>query len=488
MLFTRRHSRPLVTAAIMAAMFMVAVEATIVSTAMPKIVADLGGLRLYSWVFSSFLLAQTATTVVFGKLADLYGRKPVMQLGIAFFLVGSLGAGFATSMTAMIAFRVVQGIGAGAIQPVSLTIVADLYPGNQRGKVQGYLASVWAISAVVGPIVGGLIIHYFTWAWIFWLNVPVGLAAALGFEAFLRENVERKRQKVDAAGAALFTLAVSSLLIGLSTVGSEPLQSRLAFAIFVVSAVLFWFQERRAVDPMMSFALWSSRPIALCNAASGVATMALMGLTTFLPMFVQGVMHRSPVVAGLTLTTMLVGWPAGATLSARLFQRLGLRSILVAGSLFVPLGAIGFVFLTPDSSIVLPAFGSLVMGFGMGLMSVSALILIQGIVDWPQRAGVTASNLFARNLGSTLGATVLGAVLDSGLTHAGRLHPISSDQLRRLLDAANPGAVDTGVQAVLNTSLHLTFLAMLLISVGVALLAVLVPATAAQSLVEEPAE
>ena len=189
--------RPLVIAAVMASMAMVAIEATIVSTAMPQIVTQLGGLHLYSWVFSSFLLAQTAMTVVFGKLADLYGRKPIVLIGIAIFLVGSVLAGFAWSMPAMIVFRLIQGIGAGAIQPVTLTIVGDLYPARERGKIQGYLASVWAIAAVVGPMAGGLLIRDLSWAWIFWINIPIGLASAAGFIAFLHEHERRERPSID---------------------------------------------------------------------------------------------------------------------------------------------------------------------------------------------------------------------------------------------------------------------------------------------------
>jgi multidrug resistance protein len=183
----RTTNRPLVIAAIMASMAMVAIEATIVSTVMPQIASELGGLHLYSWVFASFLLAQTAMTVVFGKLSDLYGRKPVMFVGIGIFLVGSVLAGFSWSMPAMICFRLIQGIGAGAIQPVSLTIVGDLYPARERGKVQGYLASVWAVSAVVGPMIGALIVQKLEWGWIFWMNVPIGLAAAALFWRHLHE-------------------------------------------------------------------------------------------------------------------------------------------------------------------------------------------------------------------------------------------------------------------------------------------------------------
>jgi len=484
---TKSH-RPLVIASVMAAMFMIAIEATIVSTAMPQIVAQLGGLHLYSWVFSSFLLTQTAMTVVFGKLSDLYGRKPVMLVGIAIFLLGSVLAGFAWSMPAMIVFRLIQGIGAGAVQPVAMTIVADLYPARERGKIQGYLASVWAISAVAGPVVGGLIIRNMSWAWIFWLNVPVGLAAAAGFVAFLQEDVKRERRAIDFGGAALFTAAVASLMIALTDAGTgEEAQALLAAGLFCLCAFLFVVQEQRAADPMISFTLWSRRPIAAANGAGLLAGMALMGLTTFLPMYVQGVLNRSPVVAGLALTMMVLGWPAGATMAARLFPRFALRRIMVTGATLLPAGALIFVFLTPESSPVAAGIGSLVMGFGMGLVSVSSLVLIQEIVDWSQRGSATASNLFARNLGSTLGATLLGAVLNYGLSHSKGIAAVTSDQLRQLLEAPT-GAGDAAIRLALQQSLHLTFWAMLAISLAIVLLALLVPSGPTSRTREAPAE
>jgi len=440
-------------------MVMIAIEATIVSTAMPQIVAQLGGLHLYSWIFSSFLLTQTAMTVVFGKLADVYGRKPMMLVGIAIFLSGSILAGFSGSMMSMVVFRLIQGIGAGAIQPVAMTIVADLYPARERGKIQGYLASVWAISAVLGPITGAFIIRDWSWPWIFWINVPIGIAAAVGFTVFLHEHAKHERRSVDTVGAALFTVAVASLLIALTEAGtSNHTPGLVACGVFCVSSILFVAQERRAADPMISFALWSRRPIAAANSVGLLSSMALIGLTTFLPMYVQGVLHRSPVVAGLALTMMLVGWPVGATWAARSFHRFGLRRILVAGSMLVPIGTAVFVFLTPESSPIAAGFGSLVMGFGMGLISLSSIVLIQEIVDWSQRGSATASNIFARNLGSTLGATALGAVLNYGLIHANGGKAVTSDQLRRLLEApAGTMAANTGIGFALQHSLNLTF-------------------------------
>ena len=352
------------------------------------IVAQLGP-AVHSWSFSSFQLTQLLLTVAFGKLADLYGRKPVMLLGIAIFLVGSVLAGLAWSMPAMIVFRLIQGVGAVAMLPVALTIVADLYPARERGKVQGYLASVWVISAVVGPMVGGLIIRNLSWAWIFWINIPIGLAAAAGFIAYLHENIRHEPRSIDIAGAVLFTIAIAALMIALT---SDDMPALLAAGLFCLSSALFVIQERRASDPMVSFALWSRRPIAATNGVAVLSNMALMGLTTFLPMYVQGVLHRSPVVAGLTLTMLLLGWPVAATLASRVFQRFGLRRIMVAGSVLLPAGAIVFVLLTPESSPVTAALGSLVMGFGLGLVSMSSLVLIRRSLLGParQRHGVYA--------------------------------------------------------------------------------------------------
>ena len=489
-------NRPLVLASVIAAMFMVAIEATIVSTVMPQIAGQLGGLNLYSWVFSAFLLTQTATTVVFGKLSDLFGRKPVLLFGIAIFLVGSVLAGFAWSMPSMIVFRLIQGIGAGSIQPVGMTVVGDLYSARERGKIQGFLASVWGISAVLGPLAGGLIIQKLSWAWVFWINVPVGLVAAGGFALFLHEGVAHRRRSIDIAGAALFTVSVASLMVGLTEFGtSDTTGAVVATVLFVVSGVLFLWQERHAADPMVELGLWARRPIAAANGASLLAGMAVIGLTTFLPMYVQGVLRQSALVAGFALTMLVLGWPIGATLAAHALVRFGLRSVLVLGSVLLPVGAIAFLLLTPGSSPILAGAGSLVMGFGMGLLSTSSLVLVQELVDWAQRGSATASNLFSRNLGSTLGATVFGAVLNYGLVHSPG-GGVTSAQLRGLLDAV-PGsgvaspAVQAGaepIRAVLHQSLHLTFWAVFVIATLTVLLAAFVPTVSLKRVEEAPAE
>ncbi len=471
--------RPLVLASVMAAMFMIAIEATIVSTAMPQIAGQLGDLHLYSWVFSAFLLTQTTTAVVFGKLADLYGRKPVLLVGIAVFVVGSILCGIAWSLPSLIGFRLVQGIGAGAMQPVCLTIVGDLYPAHERGKVQGYLASVWGVSSVLGPLAGGLIIQHASWAWIFWINVPIGLAASAGFVAFLHERVDHRRRSVDVAGAVLSMVAIAALMVALTEMGRDGgTTAWVAGSFCATSVVLFVLQERRARDPILSLRVWAHRAIATANGATLMSGMAVIGLTTFLPMYVQAVMNRSALVAGLALTMMVLGWPIGATVAAKSMFRFGVRRILLFGAALLPAGAIVFLFLGPQASPAVAGMGSAVMGLGMGFLSTSAIVIIQDSVGWAERGAATASNIFARNLGSTLGATVLGTVLNVSLAADGGSGAIHPEQIRHLLDHPAALAGDGAMRAALGQSLHVTFLGVFLIAVLTLLFATLVPAVA----------
>jgi len=450
----------------MLATFTSAIEATIVATAMPRIVGELGGFAYYSWVFSAYLLAQTTTTVIYGKLSDMYGRRPVLIGGIVLFLLGSLLCGFANTMAALIVMRLLQGLGAGAIQPVTTTIVGDLYMLEERGKVQGLLASVWASSAVIGPLAGALIVNNFSWAWIFWVNIPFGFISIAGFVLFLHETVETRSRDIDYLGVVLFSIATVALLILLTETSAPIKVSLLLAAVMLASGALFLWQERRAPEPMISLELWSRRLIATCNGASLVAGMTLIGLTTILPLYVQGVLGRTPIVAGFTLTSLVIGWPLAVTLSSRLFRLFGIKPTLRAGSLLFPFGAIFLVLLTPQSHPGVAAIGAFAMGFGMGLSSLTCIVLIQDSVEWSMRGSATASFMFARSLGSTLGATVLGAILNIGIARfatgetAGRVHEIL-DRPAGLADAAH----DLLVQDVLARAVHLTYWGVLALAI-----------------------
>ena len=462
----------------MASTAMVALEATIVATAMPNIVADLGGLNLYSWVFATFLLAQTATTVVFGKLADVRGRKPVMLSGLAVFIVASVLAGFSTSMTWMIIFRLAQGFGAGAIVPMAMTIVGDMYRPAERGKVQGYLASVWATCAVLGPVLGSLIIREFSWSWLFWMNVPIGLASGFGFIRYYHEQKKgAEKVAIDYGGAALFIVAVTALMLFLTHfTNPETWLTAIELAAFVLSGIAFVMLERRVQDPMVSFRLWAIRPIAVCNLATLFCGMAMMGLTTFLPMYLQAVAHRSPVTSGFALTMMMIGWPLGSILAARTFVRVGLRRYLLLGSAAVPLGGACFVFLTPQGSAILPALGSFVMGLGFGVANVCTMIMIQESVSASERGSVTASNIFARNLGSTLGAAAFGAMQTFVFNRYPGAAGAQMDKLRDLLSAVSANiAADDVVRRALEKSLDMTFVCIFAVSLLVLISMLLLP-------------
>ncbi|WP_338664202.1 MDR family MFS transporter [Pararoseomonas sp. SCSIO 73927] len=464
--------RPLILASVMVALFMVSIESTIVSTAMPQIAGRLGDLHLYSWVFAAFLLTQTAMTVVFGKLADIYGRRPVMLAGIGIFLVGSLLCGLAWSIPSLIVFRLVQGIGAGAVLPVAQTVVGDLYSAQERGKVQGWLASVWGLSSVLGPLAGGIIVERASWPWIFWINLPIGVLAAIGFARFLRETVVRERRPVDVVGAALLTLTVAALMAAVTDPGT-PL-SLVSAAVFLPALAGFLWWERRAADPVLDIALWARQAIATNNLVVFLGGAALIGLTTFLPMYVQGVLGRSALTAGFALTMTVLGWPVGAAVGARSFGRLGLRGCLLLGAALMPVGAVAFVLLGPGSSPVLAGAGSFVIGLGMGFLNTAAVVMVQEVVGWSQRGSATASAIFSRNLGSALGAAVLGGVLNLSLSRS-LAGGMESESLRRLLEGGGGAVADAAVRTALDGALHLTFWAVLALSLGCLVVGFLVP-------------
>lgn len=411
-----RTRRGPVLAALVLAMFMAAIEGTIVATAMPDIAASLGGFALYSWVFSSYLLMQAVTTPLFGKLADLHGRKPVFVAGVTVFLIGSLACGFAPSMPWLIAFRLVQGLGAGAVQPVTSTLAGDLYAFHERARVQGWLSSVWGLSAVAGPLAGGLIVRHLDWAWIFWLNVPFGLLAILGVTLFLHEEVERRRRIVDRRGVALLLVGFAAAIVLLTQAPTLTWPLRLGLGLLtVVALTLFWCHEGRAPEPIMPPALWRDRLVATANLATLGAGTVMIAVITFLPTYAQGVMGTSALVAGFTLTTMSIGWPLASVAAGHLMVARGTRFTARAGGVALTLGASMFLALDAIRTPWYAAASSLVVGVGMGLLMTTFLVAVQTRVDWARRGAATATNMLMRILGNALGAALLGGVVNAAL-------------------------------------------------------------------------
>jgi EmrB/QacA subfamily drug resistance transporter len=463
----RQTHRKLVLTALVVAMFLAAIEGTIVATAMPSIASRLGGFSLYSWVFSSYLLMQAVTTPIFGKLADLFGRKPVFIVGVLIFLVGATLCGFAQSMGMLVAFRFLQGIGAGAVLPMSATLAGDLYSLRERGRIQGYLASVWGISSILGPLAGGIIVDHVDWHWIFWLNIPFGLVSVGLIALFLHEKVEHRRRSIDFAGAGLLLAGLSALMLALTQ--AEDWGARWAVGLAtgaVLTLLLFVRQQRSAPDPMMHFELWSNPIIRRGNLAILCAGIAMIGLITFLPTFVQGVLGGSALAGGFTLSGMSIGWPLASVFAGRSFIRLGVRTLVRAGGAFVTAGAL-VVGLFATEGALQAGLGAFLMGMGFGLLNTTYIVAIQTSVPWAQRGVATATNMLMRNLGNAIGAAMLGGMLNIRLAEyidrRGLSSAISLDSVRDLIQHAPGTGLTVPPEALrvlqdgLSTSLLLVF-------------------------------
>ncbi|WCK54940.1 MDR family MFS transporter [Aneurinibacillus sp. Ricciae_BoGa-3] len=449
----KRTNRKAVLISIMLSMFMASIEGTIVATAMPNIVAELGGFSLFSWVFSVFLLMQAVTIPIYGKLSDLFGRKPVFILGITVFLVGSTLCGFARTMTALILFRLIQGFGAGAVQPIASTIVGDMYTLEERAKIQGYLSSVWGISSIVGPALGGVFVQYVHWSWVFWLNIPLGVAAIVGISLFLHEGIEKHNPGIDYAGSILLMVWVSSLILILTQGGTRFAWTSgpiiLLAVVFVVTIALFWLRETRADAPVMPLRIWRNRLIAVANFASLTTGAVMIGVSSFLPTYVQGVMGYSPIVAGFTLSAMSFGWPVASAIGGRLMMKIGFRKNALIGGCSLVAGAAILLSIHPQQSLYITGAGALLIGVGMGFASTTFIVSIQSSVDWETRGAATAGNMFMRILGNTIGAALFGGLLNNRLQNELSLHGLHIP-----LDQITGGLLHTGKNAMLPATLH----------------------------------
>ena len=336
---------------------LVAIDVTILATAVPSLVSDLGGFSQFPWLFSIYLLAQAVSVPIYGKLSDLFGRKPVMLIGITLFVLGSALCGAAWSMPALIVFRAIQGLGAGAVLPMSMTIIGDLYTLEERARVQGYVASVWGIASVVGPTLGGVFSDYLSWRWIFFVNIPIGIAAATMLWRRFDERVERKKHRIDYAGAVLLAVGGSLLVLGPAR-GWHPVGlglDRPASACFVAAAVLlvlFGLVERRATEPILPLWIFGHRILNGTNAASLVVGVLLIGLVSYVPLYAQGVLGSSALVGGFAVATMTVGWPISAALSGRLYMRIGFRDTGFIGAALLLLGTGLLLTVGADSTVL----------------------------------------------------------------------------------------------------------------------------------------
>lgn len=415
-----RSERGPILIALMLTTGLVAIDSTILATAVPSIVADLGGFSQFPWLFSVYLLAQAVSVPLYAKLSDTIGRKPIVLIGIGLFLLGSVLCGFAWSMPALIAFRAVQGLGAGAIQPMAVTIAGDIYTVAERAKAQGYLASVWAISSVVGPTLGGLFSEFTSWRWIFFVNVPLCILAGWMLMRTFHEKIERRRHRIDYAGSILLTSGMTLLILAVLEGGTgwawNSVWSIGSFVLGGLILVAFVLVERRAAEPVLPLWVFSRRLLVTTTLVSLGVGAILIGLTSYVPTYLEGTVHVTPLISGLAVAALTIGWPIAASQSGRFYLRIGFRNTALLGSAIALVGAITLAATSVHPSVAFVAISCFIVGLGMGLIATPTLIAAQSSVDWNERGVVTGTNMFARSIGSAVGVAVFGAIANSIIT------------------------------------------------------------------------
>ncbi len=463
----------------MMATFMAAMESSIVATAMPTIVAELGGFHLFSWAFAAYLLTQAVTIPIYGRLADLYGRKRVFYAGAGLFLFASTLCGFAWAMLPLILFRALQGAGAGAIQPIATTIVGDIYQPTERAKVQGYISGVFGVAAIIGPTLGAFLVQHVTWSLVFWINLPIGAVTFVMFGLFLHEHQVPRRHRIDYFGSALMMFGAGGLMLALVQVGnSGGVATILMLAAGGIAALwVLVIHERGAAEPVLPLRLWRDRVIAVGSLSGFTGGVVMMAINAFLPLYVQGAMGRSPTAAGLALGAASVSWTFASLAAGRLMIRTSYRLAATIGGVSLIAGTSVLMGLGPASSLLWAGFGSLLIGIGMGFCNTSFLVSTQARVGWNERGMATSSIMFMRIVGNSVGAAVFGAILNFGINL--RI-PNAGDAVNRLLEPAarqGLGAVEIArLSHAVAGSLHYVYVVAGLVAVISLLLALALPA------------
>jgi EmrB/QacA subfamily drug resistance transporter len=476
----------MVFAGLMAGMAVAALDQTIVSTALPTIVGDLGGLDRISWIVTAYVLASTAVMPLVGKLSDIYGRKPLFQASIALFTLGSLLCGLSATMNQLIAFRAIQGVGAGSLIVLVFAIVGDILSPRDRGRYQGLIASVFAVSSVIGPFIGGFIVDNFDWSWVFFVNIPVGIAALAITQRALHIPIRRLPQKIDWLGAILLMGGVVCLILATVWGGNEyGWASAQIIGLFVAGlalVVLFVTHARRIEDPVVPVRLFRTDVFRAIIAISVAVGMAMFGAIVFLPLYLQVVQGRSATNSGLLMLPLMVGVLIASITSGRLVSRIGrYRVFPIIGSALMVAGYVGFASMDESTPIVLVWAFMLVTGLGLGAITPILVTAVQNAVDWTDLGAATSATTFFRQLGASFGTAIFGAVFYARFSNlAKEMVPGSAIDPRRLLGSpeqirALPPAVQTTVTDVVQRSLQTVFTLAIPLAVLTFVLAWLVP-------------
>jgi EmrB/QacA subfamily drug resistance transporter len=415
-------------AALMLGMFLAALDQTIVSTALPTIVGDLGGLNHFSWVVTSYLLASTVSTPLYGKLGDMMGRKPVFLAAILIFLAGSMLAGLSQTMTQLIGFRALQGIGAGGLLVGAQAIIADIVPPRQRGRYMGLIGSVFAVASVAGPLLGGFLVETFSWRWVFYVNVPIGALAVVVVVTRLHLHTPAIRHRIDYLGAGLLAGGVSALILVATWGGSEYAWGSATIlglaAVGIALLVLFVWRETKAEEPILPLSLFRSSVFSIANSMGFTIGMTLFGAIIFIPLYLQLVYGASPTSSGLRLLPLMAGLLVAAILSGRWISRVGrYRMFPIAGTATLVVGMFLLSRLTVGTAPWLASVYMLVVGVGIGLVMQVLVLVVQNDVR-PQDIGVaTSTATFFRSVGGAFGVAIFGAIFATRLADRLKLLP-----------------------------------------------------------------
>jgi EmrB/QacA subfamily drug resistance transporter len=407
-------------AGLMVALFLAALDQTIVSTALPRIVSDLGGISQYSWVFTAYMLASTVTVPIYGKLGDVYGRKPLFLFAIVVFLVGSALCGVAQNMTQLVLFRGIQGLGAGGLIPLAIAVVGVIIPPRDRGRYQGLIGAVFGSASIIGPAVGGFIVDHTTWRWIFYVNLPVGALALAVISVTMPRRAPQTERSIDWGGAALLAATTTPLLLGLVWGGrdypwtSGHVVGALCFA--AASFAAFVLYERRVAEPILPFALMRDRVVVSSLASMALVGMAMFGTISFVPLFVQGVIGTSATSSGVVLTPLLLGAVTASFLSGQWVSRSGkTRPNAIAGPIVLTAGMVLLWRMNVHTTNGQAARNMVLAGVGLGLMMQVFVLTVQNAVPRAAMGSATALTQFARSIGGTLGVTIMGVIVNQGL-------------------------------------------------------------------------
>jgi EmrB/QacA subfamily drug resistance transporter len=456
--FARGASRPWIMTAAVICIFMTAIEGTVVATAMPTIVSQLGDFHLFSWVFSTYFLTQSVAIPLSGRFADLFGRKPMLFFGLTLFLLGSSACGLAPNMLTLILCRIVQGIGAGCTMPVTQTLISDIYPPAARARIQGYLSSIWATAAICGPLMGAVLVTQLSWRWVFWVNVPLGLAAFALLAAFLHEHRTRRNHQIDYVGAVLMAGGIGLLMFALNQATSFGLTLFLVLlAIAIALLVLLYRYEQRVAEPVMPLHVWRNPIVLAATVACFTVGSITIAASAFLPAYVQGVMGETPLIAGYVVSITSVTWMLGSATGSRIMLRSSYRTATVVGSVIVIIGAAFLITMEPEYGPLWAGAGTALTGLGMGLYQNTFFLAAQAAVGREQRGTATASTLFARILGQSVGSALFGGIVNLSL--AGR---IGGNAVDKIMDPAlrdNLPADEIGpLMAAIAAALHNVYL------------------------------